>query len=137
MDVHRHPRFLLGEHEPVAVVVVAGVAVIEVGIGPLKRCAPSLVPVVDDQDLPIRILRRRQENDRVVEDVVDFRGVLGREAMGDPDNRLPVADLGRVDGCVEEIEGDTLAGQGTRLGLGQTSRVGQLMVYLDEPVQAV
>ena len=56
VDVNRHPRFLLREHEPVAVVIVSGIAMIEVRVDTIVPGVLRGVPVIDDQHLPIGVL---------------------------------------------------------------------------------
>ena len=56
VDVDRQPRLLLREHEPVAIVVVARIPVIQIRIHTGVVGAFSLIPVVDDAHLPIGIL---------------------------------------------------------------------------------
>jgi hypothetical protein len=56
LNVHREPRLDLREHEPVAVVVVADVLVIEVWIDARERRSLRLVPMIDNQILAVRIL---------------------------------------------------------------------------------
>ncbi len=67
-------RLDLGERVPVAIVIVARVLVIELGrIGSFVRRAQSLlIPVVDDVDA-VRIRRRHQQNDRVLQNLLNFR----------------------------------------------------------------
>ena len=56
MDVERQPGLLLREHEPVAVVVVSRIVMVEVRVGPVVGGALGLVPVVDHQHLPVGVL---------------------------------------------------------------------------------
>ena len=92
LDVHA--RFLLREHEPVAVVVVPDVLVIEVGEHALERRALRLVPVIDDQHLAVGVLRRHHQHDAAVENLANLRAVVGRQPVNDVDDRLAVADFG-------------------------------------------
>ena len=68
----RVARFDLGKHEPVAVVVVPHVLVIEVGVAPVILSSLGLVPVIEDQHLSVRILRRHEEKHEIVQDFVDL-----------------------------------------------------------------
>ena len=52
----RQPRLDLREHEPVAIVIVTDVLVIQVRIHARERCALRFVPMIDDEDLTIGIL---------------------------------------------------------------------------------
>ena len=129
------PRLLLREHEPVAVVVVPDVLVVQVRIGARERRPLGLVPVIDDQVLPVGILGGHQKDDDVVEDLLDVGAVVGRQPVRDLDQRLRVADFRRVDRAVDEVERAPFLRQPLRLGLGQPARIGQPPVDLDEPVQ--
>ena len=72
--VDRELRLDLRERVPVAVVIVAGVFVIELRrISSFVRRAESfVVPVLDDVNA-VRIQRRHEQDDRVVEDLLNFR----------------------------------------------------------------
>ena len=133
LDVHA--CLLLREHEPVAVVVVADVPVVQVGIHAVERRALRLVPVVDHQVLAVGILRRHHQHHRVIEDLPDPIGVLRGQPVDDVDDGLAVADLGGVDGGVDEVEGLALACERPRLGIAQPARVGQPPVDLHQPVE--
>ena len=133
LDVHA--RFFLREHEPVAVVVVADVLVVQVRIDAIEIRALRLVPVVDHQVLAVRVLRRHHQHDGVVEDLADLRRVLGRQAMDDGDDRLAVRDLGRVNRGVDQIERLALGGELLRFGVRQPARIGQPPVDLDQPIE--
>ena len=135
LDLDREPGFLLGEHEPVAVVVVADILVVEVRIHPVEGGALRLVPVVDDEVLPVGILRRHEQDDDVVEDLLDLGAGVGGEAVRDLDQRLRVADLGRVNGAVDEIERPPLLRQALGLGGREAARVGEAAVDLDQPIE--
>ena len=124
-----------GEHEPVAVVVVTGIALVEVRIDPVEPGVLGGVPVIDHQDLAVRVLRRHHQHDGVVEDLSNLRRVLRRQPVRDADDRLAVADLRRMDRRVEEVEGNPLPREHPRLVLGQPARVGQPVVDLDQPVE--
>ena len=70
-------RFDLREHEPVAIVIVADIFVIEVRIDAVIGRIFRFVPVVDDHHLAVRILGRDVEKNGVVEDLLDLFGILG------------------------------------------------------------
>ena len=137
VDVDGEPRLLLREHEPVAVVVVTGVALIQVGVDPAVAGALGVVPVVDDQQLAVRVLRRHQQHYRVLKDFPNLGRFVSGQAVRNVDDRLPVAHFGGVNRGVEEIEGNTLAGEGARLFGRQAARVGELVVDRDEPVEPI
>ena len=137
VDVDGKPGLLLREHEPVAVVVVAGIALVQVRIDPVEPRALGGVPMIDDQDLAVRVLRRHQQHDGVVENLANLRGLLGCEPMGDVDDGLSRADLGRVDARVEKVERDTFPRQRLRPPLGESARIGQPVVDLDQPLEAI
>ncbi len=130
-----HARFFLREHEPVAVVVVADVFVIQVRIDALERRALRLVPVIDHQHLAVGILRRHHQHDAVVEDLARLRIGGGRQPVDDVDDRLAVADLGRVNRGVDEVERLAFGGQLLGFGLRQAARIGEAPVDLDEPIE--
>ncbi len=134
LDVHA--RFLLRQHEPVAVVVVADVLVVQVRIDARVGRALGLVPVVDDQMLPVGIDRRDEQDHRVLEHLARCRRRVGGQAVDDVDDRLTVRDLGRVDGGVEQIEGLAFGRQLLRLAVGQPARIGEPAVDGDQPVEA-
>ena len=133
LDVHA--RFFLREHEPVAVVVVPDVLVIEVGIDPVVGRALGLVPVVDHQVLAVGILRRHHQHDGVVEDLPDHRRVLGRETVDDVDDGLTVRDFGRVNRGVDQVEGLAFGDELLRFRIRQAARVREAPVDLDEAVE--
>ena len=136
VDVDGEARFLLREHEPVAVVVVTSVPMVQIGIRAFERRARGLVPVIDDQHLAIRVLRRHHQDDGVVEDFVNLGRILGGQAMCDVDDGLAVSDLGRVDGRVEKVERHTFSGQRPCGVLRERSRIGEPVVDRDQPVQS-
>jgi len=71
LDADREPRLDLREHEPVAVVVVADVLVVQVGVGAVERRPLRLVPVIDDEVLAVGVLRGHDEQDDVIENLLD------------------------------------------------------------------
>ena len=135
VHLYRESRLSLGEHEPIAVVVMADVAVIEVGIGSGVGRALRVVPVIEHQHLAVGVLRRHQQEHRVVQDLLDLGPIVGRHPMRDLDDGLAVSDFGRVDGRIEEVKRHALASQPHRVRFGEASRVGQAMVDFDQPVQ--
>ena len=137
VDIDGEPRLLLGEHEPVAVVVVSGVAVVQVRVDARISGAARVVPVVDHQDLAVRILGRDEQQHRVVEGFPDLGGVLRRQPVDYLDDCLPVAYLVRVDGGVQEIEGHPFPRERGGVRLRQAPRVRQTVVDRDQPVELV
>ena len=92
--------------------------------------------MIDDEHLAVGILRRDDEHDEVVENLLDVGAVLGREPVGNLGDRLCVADFGRVDRSVEEIERATLLCQLRRLGRAEPAWIGQPPIDLDQAVEA-
>ena len=133
LDVHA--RFLLREHEPVAVVVVADVLVIQVGIDAVVGRALGLVPVIDHQVLAVGILRRHHQHHRVVENLPNLRTVLGGEPMDDVDDRLAVRDFRGVNGRVDQVERLAFRGELLRFRVRQPARIGQAAVDLHQSIE--
>jgi hypothetical protein len=125
----------LSEHEPVPVVIVARVLVIEVGIDAAIGRPFGLVPVVDHQHLAVGILGWHDQEHGVVQNLPDLGRVLGRETIHDERNGLAVSDLGRMNGGVEEVERPALVDERLRLVLGEPTRVGEAVLDLDETVE--
>ena len=70
-------RFHLRQHVAVAVVVMPGVRVIQLRQpGPLVRCPQVAAVPVDHHPLTIRVFRRDEQDDRVVEQMIDPRRLL-------------------------------------------------------------
>jgi hypothetical protein len=130
----RQPGLLLREHEPVAIVVMPRVLVVEVGVDATEWRIFGLVPVIDHQHLAVRILRRHDQDDEIIENLFDFGPLVRREPMGDLDDRLCVADLGRVNGAVEKVEGASLLRQTFRVRRRQAARIREPAVDLDQAV---
>ena len=133
LDVHA--RFLLREHEPVTIVVVADVLVVEVGVdagvvGPL-----GLVPVIDDQVLAVRVLRRHHQDHGVVENLAHERRALRGQPVDDGEDGLPVGDFRRVDGRVDQVERLAFRRQLLRLPVRQPARIREAPVDLDQPIE--
>lgn len=128
-------RLGLGEHEPVTVVVVTDVLLVEVGIGAGVGRPGGLVEVVPDPLGAVRALRRDDEQHDVVEDLRDGRGLLVREPVEDVGDDLRRADLGGVDGRLQQVDRPALRGEFPGLRLGQPARVGEPPVDLLDPVE--
>jgi hypothetical protein len=94
LEARADARLLLGEEDPVAVVIVPDVLVVQVRVGARVAGALGLVEVVDQQVLPVRVRRRHHEDHQVVQDVLDVLRPLGRQPVDHVDQRRQVADLG-------------------------------------------
>ena len=116
-DLGGHLAFLLAEEVHVAIVIVAGVVVIEVRqrAGFAGRAEGLVVPV-GDHDLAIGIERRHQQEDDVVEDLLDGGGIAGGEVVDQFQHHLRRADFGGVDVVGDEDDG--LAGAEDLVALG-------------------
>jgi hypothetical protein len=88
LDVHA--RFFLREHEPIAVIVMADILVVQVREYAVVVGALGLVPMIDHEVLTVRVLRGDHQDDGVVEDLANLRRVLGGQAMNDMNDRLAV-----------------------------------------------
>ena len=135
LDLDGEPRLLLREHEPVAVVVVAGVLVIQVRIHAVERRPLRLVPVVDDEHLAVGVLRRHDQDDKIVEDLSDVGAAIGREPVRDFGDRLRVADFRRVDRAVEEVKRASLLREPFRLRVRQPAGIREPPVDRDQPIE--
>ncbi len=71
-----HSGLDLGEHEPITVVIVTYVLVVQIRIPPIVIGPLGLVPMVDDHDLPIRIMGGNHEKNQVVEYLLNFGRAL-------------------------------------------------------------
>ncbi len=120
-------RLLLGEHEPVAVVVVADVGVVE------PRHPAALVPRAEVLAVPlglhhlaVGVDRGQQQEHHLVEAALRLRVLGGGERVRPLHRHLGGADLGRVDVAGDEEEHLPLAHERVRLRLGEAPRVGDL-----------
>ena len=114
-----HLAFLLAEEVHVAVVIVAGVVVIEERqrTGFAGRAEGLVVPV-GDHDLAVGIERRDQQEDHVVEHLFDGGGIAGGEVVDQFQHHLRRADFGGVDVVGDEDDGLAVAEDLVALGLG-------------------
>ena len=89
-------------HEPVAVVVVADIVMVELGRPRrLERCLEILsIPIGNDVE-PIRVHARHEEQDHVVADLLHLRGIFGHDAISEMRHHLGRRDLGRVQAGIE------------------------------------
>ena len=129
------PRFFLREHEPVAVVVVPDVGMVEIWEAATVSRALQVVPVVDHHHLAVRVLGRDHEDDDVIEQFLDLGARLGCQTVQDLGECLCVADLGRVNRGVHEVHRSAFASQCLRVILGEAARIGEPAIDLDEPVE--
>ena len=118
-DLGGHLAFLLAEEVHVAVVIVAGVVVIEKRQGAgFAGGAESLVVPIGDHDLAVGIERRHQQEDDVVEHLFDGGGVAGGEVVDQFQHHLRGADFGGVDVVGDEDDGLAGAEDFVALGVG-------------------
>ncbi len=104
-----HTAFLLREQVEVAIVVVAGIGMIEEGQGSgLVGSVDHLVVPVGHHDLAVGILRRHQQEYHVVENLLDLGRILGGQPVHALDDHLRRADFGGVN--VVGDEDDRLPG---------------------------
>ena len=91
------PGLLLGEHEPIAVVVVSGVLVIEVRRNRTLEMGSDgyVVPVLDAHQA-VGVHAGDEEQYHVVQDGVGSVVVRGGEDVGEFERHLGAADLGGV-----------------------------------------
>jgi hypothetical protein len=90
--------------------------------------------VVDDQVLAVGVPGREHQQHGVVQDVVGVGRLLGGEAVHDVHQSLRVADLGGVQGPLDEVDGLAAFRQPPSLGLGDPGG-GQPLVVADDPVE--
>ena len=91
-------RFRLRENVPVAIVVVADVVVIELRrrSAVIRRPARLAIPARDDIDA-VRILRRLQQQDHVIENRLELRVIVfGQQPIGKLDRGVRRRDFGRM-----------------------------------------
>ncbi len=123
VDVNSESCFLLRKHEPITVVIVSGIAVIEVRIESRVVGSPGFIPVVDNENLSVWVLGWDKEQDRVVENFSNLRRLFSCQTMRDLDNRLSISNFVRMDSRVEKIEGDTFLCKLLCIGFGEAARI--------------
>ena len=123
------PRLGLGEEVPIAIVVVAGVLLVKLGRRSAleARAQRFAVPARDDLQ-PIRVERGHEQEDRVVQNGAEARGVLGEQAIGELDGGMGGGELGGVDRAGDQDHRLAFADQLLGLVLGREARVGQLLL---------
>ncbi len=124
MEIDVQPGLSLRQHEPVAIVVVPHIRVIQ----PWQLDAlifgpdPPLVPIGNHLDA-VRIVTGHQQRDRVVEDMLRF-GSIGRDKLvGQRHGHQRRADLVRVLGCEHDAGRSRLAEDQGGLFIGQSPRI--------------
>ena len=117
----------LREHEPVAVVVVAGVGLIDLRRrAPLERRAERLrVPLLDEVPA-IRVQRRHEQQDDIIENLPRRRVVLRGEVVREAHRHHRRAHFSRVDGAGDECDRLPLRHAGAQPLGADTARVGQI-----------
>ncbi len=95
--------FGLSQHEPVAVIVVADVLVVEPGhtLAFVLRVEPALVPA-DFHVVAVRIVTGDDDGDDIVENLLRFRIILTGEVVCEFERHQAGADFGRVLRAEEE-----------------------------------
>jgi len=95
--VHHQLRLDLGERVPIAVVVVPGVVMVQLGwLGALGgRAERAVVPVGDDRD-PVRVERGHEPEDHVVENRAGRETGVARQPVREQRGRQVPAHLRRV-----------------------------------------
>ena len=126
----------LGEHVPVAIVVVAVVMVIEERhFLAFPFGAEALLVPVHHHLGAVGVVAGQHDDHRLVENVEDARVLAGREQVRKFHRGLRRRDLGRVDAVV--VGDDGLAGgdQFRRLFIGKAARVGEAQVRLADGLE--
>ena len=115
-----HAALLLREEVQVAVVVVAGVGVVELGQRAWLRraCRATLLYQSVTMIWPSGLSGRDQQEDDVVEDLADGGRVVGGELVDELDDHLRGADLGGVDAGGDQDDGLAIAEDFVALGVG-------------------
>ena len=105
------------EHEPVAVVVVPGVLLVELGIARVLELRPDVLHVpVGDVLAAVRVDVRDEQRDDVLEDRLRLGRVGRQQVVGELRRGLRRPDLGRVDAEVDPGDRLALLGQGRAPG---------------------
>ena len=120
--------FDLREHEPVAVVVVADVVMIEVGhLAALVLGAEIFSVPLGDHDFAIGIERRDEEDDGIVEAAENFRILRSREIVSPLHGHLAGADFRGVNVAGEEEDGFAVVGELIDLLRGEAAGIGEFL----------
>jgi hypothetical protein len=124
--------------EGVAVVIVAGVLVVEPGqVRALVLGAETLVVPVGHHDLAIRVEGGHHDEDDVVENAGGVFVMARDEIVGELRRHLGTADLAGVEAHGLADHGAPLGGQLADFRLGEAARVGDREVHLPQAFQAV
>ena len=125
-DAGQVARLLLGEHVPVAVVVVPGVVVVEPRHPPaLELRVPVLAVPARLQDLTVGVQRGHQQQDHAVQPPLGLGVLGGGQRVGPLHRHLARPDLGRVDVAGDHHDDLALADEALLFGRVQPARVGQ------------
>ena len=120
-------RLLLRQHEPVAVVVVPDVGVVEPRHPAALVAGAEVLPVpLRFHDLPVGVDGGQEEQHHLVQAPLRLGVLGGRERVRPLHGHLRGADLGRVDVAGDEEEDLALVDEHLRLGLREPPRVGDL-----------
>ena len=119
-DLPDEARFDLGEHVSVAVVVVAGVGMIQPGQrGILIRRSQGLVVPIGDHDFAVGIQAGHEQEDDVVQDLVDLRRFVHRQLVNGLRGHLGGPHFRGVHAAGYQEEELALADQRSALLLGR------------------
>jgi hypothetical protein len=125
----------LGEHVPVAIVVVAGVVMVEPGqASAVVLGAGVFAVVVDDHLLAVGIERGDQQQHDVVEATLGLVIRGGGQRVRPLHGHLRGADLARVDVARDQDDGLAFAHEPLRLGVGEAARIGETFGDLLDPI---
>jgi hypothetical protein len=129
-------RLDLGEHEPVAIVVVADVVVVKPRQpAALVARAEELAVVVGDHDLPVGIERRNEQKDDVVEAALRLGVAGGGERVRPLHRHLARSDLRRVDVAGDEDDGLAVVCELRDLLLGESAGIGKFLRRVADPIE--
>ncbi len=128
-DLTDGPRLGQVEHEPVAVVVVAGIIMIEVRhIAALELGADVFLVPVHDHLLAVRVVGGAEKEDGVAEDFLGVVGSLARdEVVGQLHGHLGSPDLAGVEAAGDQHDGFAFLGQPGGLVRRKCAGVAQLL----------
>ncbi len=134
---HRQLRLDLRERVPVPVVVVAHVVMVqERRIRTLPRLAQRALVPVDHQLAPVRVQRRHQQQDHLVQDLARGLVIPRRQMVSQAHRHLVAPHFVRVDPGGDQDDGPTLLDQARRLHLRvHAPRVRQAPLDLQVVVQ--
>ena len=120
------------QHEPVAIVIVTGVVMIELGrfCSFVRRAQRLAIPVCDDVDA-IGIGRRNQQQDCVLEDLASLGILCSRQLIRELHRHLRSDDLSRVNRTGDRYDNFAVCDQLIALnGLRDLARICELLLNL-------